>query len=473
MKNSSLRKLHLRQLIDAIDDAVLILDLDDEQVIDANERACSLYAIAPGEIGGTALKTLPEDFVHWTPILRAKLRQSRSYRFETVRRRRDGSEISLQVHTTVLDPAEMIVLSISRDVTAERRMREELESAASEWQITFDAIEESVVVVDQHGIIKRANRSASILAGATTELTNARMETLADRKPWTHAARLVAHVLAERTPMSMQKTDPATQQTWDLSATMASGGAPHVVVAMKDISDIVTLEASARRNERVAEMGHLVGAVAHEARNPLFVISASFDALQARLGSVDEVVAVHMRNLREQIDRLAALMHDLLEFGKPPEMQISVAPLDRAVDDAIAGVAPLTSSQSIALRNEFPPELGLILMDRARLSRAIQNLLENAIHHTPAGGMVCIRGGTVHHSMRTWIWCSIEDSGAGFGAVDPSRVFEPFFSKRAGGTGLGLSIVQRTIEIHGGRISAANGEFGGARMTIEMPRMQE
>jgi signal transduction histidine kinase len=112
-------------------------------------------------------------------------------------------------------------------------------------------------------------------------------------------------------------------------------------------------------------------------------------------------------------------------------------------------------------------------MDRARLSRAIQNLLENAIHHTPAGGMVRIGGGTVHHSMRTWIWCSIEDSGTGFGAVDPSHVFEPFFTKRAGGTGLGLSIVQRTIEIHGGRISAGNGELGGARMSIELPRMQE
>src|SRR5207247_17485 len=182
MTKSSLRKLHLRQLIDAIDDAVLILDLDDEQVIDANERACSLYAIARREIGGAALKTLSEDFVHWAPILRAKLRESRSYRFETVRRRRDGSEISLQVHTTVL---------------------------------------------------------------------------------------------AEGIPIARQKTDPAAQQTGDLSATMASGGAPHVVVAMKDITDIVTLEASARRNERVAEMGHLVGAVAHEVRNPLFVISAS------------------------------------------------------------------------------------------------------------------------------------------------------------------------------------------------------
>jgi signal transduction histidine kinase len=219
-------------------------------------------------------------------------------------------------------------------------------------------------------------------------------------------------------------------------------------------------------------MGHLVGAVAHEVRNPLFVISASFDALQVRLGEGDAIVATHLRNLREQIDRLAALMHDLLEYGKPPEMKISVAPLERAISEAMAGAGPLALSESVALVNEFPDDLGFVLMDRARLARAIGNLLENAIHYTPSGGTVRIRGGVIEHSMRTWIWCSIEDSGPGFG-FNASHVFEPFFSKRPNGTGLGLSIVQRTIEMHGGRIYAANGENGGAKMTIELPRMQE
>jgi PAS domain S-box-containing protein len=472
MPKALLRQLHLRQLIESIDDAVLILNLEDEEVVDANERACSLYGIARRDIGGTPLRALAHDFVHWAPVLRSKLRESRSCRFETIGKR-DGAEIALQIHTTVLDPDGMIVLCINRDVTDERRMRLELENAATEWGSTFDAIEEAVIVVDRHSVVRRANRSAMILAGAA-DLVNVKIDSLPQREPWTHAARLASHVLYDRTPLSMQKSDPATQQTWDLSATLASnGGAPHVVVAMRNISDIVALEATARRNERVAEMGHLVGAVAHEVRNPLFVISASFDALQIRMGEVDEIVATHLRNLREQIERLSALMHDLLEYGKPPEMQVSVAPLERAISEAMAGAAPLALSDSIALVNDFPRDLGFILMDRARLARAIRNLLENAIHHTPSGGTVTIRGGVIEHSMRHWIWCSIEDSGPGFGAVDPSRVFEPFFSKRPSGTGLGLSIVQRTIEMHGGRIFAANREGGGAKMTLELPRMQE
>lgn len=471
---SLLGELRLRQLIESIDDAVLLIDLDDERVVDVNEHACSLYAMSRAELAGAPLQAVSDDFARWAPIVRAKLRETRFFRFDTIRRRRDGAEISLKVQTSRLDAGErMMILSIHQDITPEVRMRQQLEVAAAEWQLTFDAIDEAVLLVDDGGIIQRANRSARALAGSAHELIGARLADLPQREPWIRAARLAAHVLAERTPMSMQTTDCATQQTWDLSAAIVSSGTARAVVAMKDISDIVTLEASARRNERIAEMGHLVGAVAHEVRNPLFVISASFDALQARLGNTDPIIGAHVKNLREQIDRLSALMHDLLEYGKPPDMHITIAPLDVAISDALARVAPLAMADSNVIINEFPRHLGPVLMDRGRMARAIQNLLENAIHHSPSSGTVGIRGGTIEHSSRTWIWCSIEDSGPGFGAVDPARVFEPFFSKRLGGTGLGLSIVQRTIEMHGGRIVASNSEMGGARMTFELPLAEE
>ena len=177
-------------------------------------------------------------------------------------------------------------------------------------------------------------------------------------------------------------------------------------------------------------------------------------------------------NLDEQIGRLSALMHDLLEYGKPPELHITVAPLEAATLDAIIHTAQRAQNEGIAVDNQFPAGLGSVLMDHARLSRALGNLLENAIHHSPSGSRVVIRGGKSVRAAHTWIWCSIEDAGPGFGGSDPSKIFEPFFSKRPGGTGLGLSIVQRTIEAHGGRITAGNAEGGGARMTIELPRLE-
>ena len=468
-----LRQIDLHDAIESMDCPVLIVDLDRERVLDVNEQACGLYGISRPELVGSPLRDISSDFIHSAAVLRAKLRTSRFYSFATRRKRRDGRELHLKVHAGLLDTDDgAVVLCVNYDITDQVHLSQQLEAAATDWQMTLDAIDEGVVVVDEQLVIQRANRAAHGLATAAY-LVGTRLDSLPPCEPWTHTTRLAAQVLDDRTPMSMQITDPATQKTWDLSATLVPGGMPHAVVAMKDISNIVTLEASVRRNERVAEMGHLVGAVAHEVRNPLFVISATSDALQARLGAGDSVVAAHLNNLREQVDRLSALMHDLLEYGKPPQLSISVSPLDTAIAEAVTNVAPLAAADAVRILNEFPAGLGSILMDRARLARAVQNLLENAIHHTPVGGVVGIRGGIVNHSMRCWIWCAVEDSGPGFGAVEPSRVFEPFFSKRPGGTGLGLSIVQRTIELHGGRIIAANGEAGGARMTIELPRVEQ
>lgn len=468
-----MRPDQLRQVIEGILDAVLVLDLDDERVIDVNERACALYGIPREDFAGARLKTVSEVLARWVPRIRENLLAEGFHSFATTRKGRDGEEIALQIHTAIVDTSDhLIVLSVNRDISDDLRMRQQLELAAADWQLTFDAIEECLVVVDEAGVVKRANRSARALAYSVTDalLIGARIDSLSEREPWKRGARLAAYVTAERTPASTQTTDPATQKTWDLSATLIPGGAPHVVLAMKEITDIVGLEASLRRNEQVAEMGHLVGAVAHEVRNPLFAISATFDALEARLDPPDPVIAAHLRNLHEQIDRLSALMHDLLEYGKPPELNITVAPLEAVIDDALSRLSNQVAGDSVSIVNEFPPGLGKILMDHARLSRAVQNLLQNAVHHTAGRGDVRIRGGVAEHSMRTWIWCSIEDAGPGFTGIDSSRVFEPFFSKRLGGTGLGLSIVQRTVEIHGGRIFAENGEGGGGRMTIELPR---
>jgi signal transduction histidine kinase len=101
--------------------------------------------------------------------------------------------------------------------------------------------------------------------------------------------------------------------------------------------------------------------------------------------------------------------------------------------------------------------------------QALHNLLHNAIHYTPAGGAITIRGGEIESAGRRWIFCAIEDDGPGFAHQDLAAVFEPFFSRRSGGTGLGLSIVQRIVELHGGRVTASNREEGGARLTVELP----
>ncbi len=116
------------------------------------------------------------------------------------------------------------------------------------------------------------------------------------------------------------------------------------------------------------------------------------------------------------------------------------------------------------------------MMDRAGLVRALESLVENAVHHSPPGREVVVRTGPDGHDGAGGaggVEIRIEDSGDGFRADDLPRVFEPFFTRRSGGTGLGLAIAERIVVDHGGSINAGNrdGDGSGGIMTVRLPRL--
>lgn len=228
------------------------------------------------------------------------------------------------------------------------------------------------------------------------------------------------------------------------------------------------LQASLRRSETMAAMGSLVAGVAHEVRNPLFGISSSLDAFEARFGGREEYQR-YIHILRGELNRLTELTRELLEYGRPPSLELSPGRVDEVIEAAVQACAPLAQRLNVRVVDHvlggFPP----VLMDQRRLLQVFQNLLENAIHHSPMGGLVSVEVVEVHENGKAWIDCVIKDAGPGFQAEDLPRIFEPFFTRRRGGTGLGLSIVQRIVEEHHGTIAAGNRPEGGAAVTVRLP----
>jgi signal transduction histidine kinase len=211
-----------------------------------------------------------------------------------------------------------------------------------------------------------------------------------------------------------------------------------------------------------------VSGVAHEVRNPLFGISSALDAMEARLGEQADVTR-YTAAMRSQVDRMAGLMHDLLEFGRPASMGMVPGSMGRAIREAAEACAPLAARQGVrcSVRLDDP---GPVMMDAARLVQLFTNLIENAIQHSPAGGVVDVDGRDVRDPDGTpWFECNVADAGPGIRAEDLPHLFEPFFTRRRGGTGLGLSIVQRIAEEHGGSVAAGNRPGGGAAVIVRLP----
>ena len=209
--------------------------------------------------------------------------------------------------------------------------------------------------------------------------------------------------------------------------------------------------------------------MAHEVRNPLFSISAAFDALEVELGDREDY-AEWAKLLRLQVVRLSQLMQDLLDYGKPTVLNPTAVDPREAVRRAVHSCASLARERGVALAEEVFPEIPRLEMDARRMEQVFENLIANAIQHSPRGGRVRVaaRPGPAPDAH---VEFTVEDEGTGLAEIDIPHLFEPFFSRRKGGTGLGLSIVQRIVEAHRGRVVAANRTAGGAVFAVSLPRL--
>jgi signal transduction histidine kinase/DNA-binding response OmpR family regulator len=358
-----------------------------------------------------------------------------------------------------------------RAEAAEAALRRAVEEAAADWELTFDAMEMPVLLLDRDGCVRRLNRAGREVASRPAEnLTGRPLADIAKDEPWHTASALAIDVRRLRALQHKQIRHVTSGKTWEVIASPAPhfAGPDGVIVVAHDITSMVQLQKQLRRSETMSALGMLVAGVAHEVRNPLFSISANLDAFEAVLGPRPEH-ADAFANLRVGVDQLARLMQDLLDFGRPGSAQPKRGMLQDVIAESAAACAALATSRGVRLENRAPAGPPAEIEDRDRLVQVVQNLLQNAIQHTPAGGLVVVEATERPHEAAPRAVVTVSDRGPGFAPDDLPHVFEPFFTRRRGGTGLGLAIVQKIVEELGGTVSATNGAEGGARMVVEVP----
>jgi len=233
----------------------------------------------------------------------------------------------------------------------------------------------------------------------------------------------------------------------------------------------------ARRQERAVESSRreLVAWVSHDLRTPLAGIRALVEALEDGVVADPETVARYHRTLREEADRLALLVDDLFELSSLQvgalQLQLERASLVDVVSDALAASAPVARAKGVHLEGRMAAPTLELRLSTPEVARALRNLLENAIRHTPTDGAVCVDVG-VEGDLAV---VSVADACGGIPEGELLRVFEPAFrgeSARSPGTGgrggLGLAIVRGIVEAHHGDVHVRN-EGEGCRFTVRLP----
>ncbi len=230
------------------------------------------------------------------------------------------------------------------------------------------------------------------------------------------------------------------------------------------------LESQLRRAERAGAMGRLASAVAHEIRNPLNYVSLSVDHLQAAFRPSDpargEEFEQSMRQIREELRRVNALVTEFLSFGRPPRLRIQPCRADEILQEVVRLAAGRAEQQKVGLEIRIDPGLPSLLADPDGLRTCFLNLVTNGIQAMPRGGRLELRA---EKAAPGQIQIRVRDSGDGIAERDLERIFEPYFSTKEAGVGLGLAITQRIVQDHGGRIEASNPPGGGAEFRVLLP----
>jgi two-component system phosphate regulon sensor histidine kinase PhoR len=252
------------------------------------------------------------------------------------------------------------------------------------------------------------------------------------------------------------------------SAPVIAEGATGAVVVLHDITDL-------RRADRVRR--DFVANVSHELRTPLTAVRGYVEALLD--GAADpaetkrflEIISRHTLRMERLVRDLLRLAR--LDAGQEPREHVA-----SSTDSLFAGVEGelITSLEGRGQKvvRAIAPGAATVYGDPAKLHDALRNLLENASNYSPEGSTI-VMGATTNGNR---LQLTVADQGPGIPEADLPRIFERFYrvdkarsrnERDPGGTGLGLAIVKHLIELHGGRVIAANRPERGAIFTIELP----
>ena len=243
------------------------------------------------------------------------------------------------------------------------------------------------------------------------------------------------------------------------------GGEAGYVVVFDDISHLL-------RAERQAAWGEVARRLAHEIKNPLTPIQLSAERLQHKLSDKLDESGAHLlrratQTIVSQVAAMKNMVNDFANYARGPALKLSHLDVHKLIKEVLG----LYEANAIPIVLKLDATRSEVSGDATRLRQVLHNLLQNAqdaLHDTPQPQI------TLHTETHSGeILLSVEDNGTGFSESVLSRAFEPYVTTKTKGTGLGLAIVKNIVEEHGGRIAIESSVSGGARITIQLPLVEE
>ncbi|HVT10911.1 MAG TPA: ATP-binding protein [Fimbriimonadaceae bacterium] len=322
------------------------------------------------------------------------------------------------------------------------------ESAArSKLEAIVQSLGVVVLVFDSKKRITEANRMAQELVG----IPGPNWQEAFDRvsPALTHA---LAKALAKSAGSHQSAYDRDQDRTWSIVSTRLPGGGATVVVEETTEQERGHREMS--RLARLAEIGQMTAAIAHEIRNPLTGIRSAAQMIASAPEHGGEFAGI----IEDEVVKLNAICEEFLEFSRPLQLRRKEFDLSELAIRLAQRHRTEFDAKGVRLKLEITGEKPTIYADVLRVEQVMRNLVLNALQACRPGDEV-----------RMTLWStgfSVEDTGKGMQEADLQKLFTPFFTTKPTGTGLGLCNVRKIVDAHGGRIAVWSEPGKGSRFEV-------
>ncbi len=329
-----------------------------------------------------------------------------------------------------------------------------------------------LIALDIAGIVTVFNKAAAALLGLRTEEIIGQPATVA----LTCASELIAPLTtALKTRQRLDERNVVIQH-WDGSSITiavtttpmytAEGEFTGVLGLIEDLTALKTLEAESRRLDRLADLGEMSAIVAHELRNPIAGIAVGVNYLTKKIAQDTTDYQAGQMILKE-VDRVQRIIEDILLVARPLDLQKESHSLPEIINAVEQEYQAALREKQVMLKITLAEHLPEIVVDRGRIEQVFSNLIENAIHAMPEGGVINISARNL--PAKGMVAVRLNDTGHGILTSNQQTIFEPFTTTKNRGAGLGLALSRRILEAHNGSIHIAASDQTGTTFEIRLP----
>ena len=342
----------------------------------------------------------------------------------------------------------------------------------------LQSIPTGVLTVNPSGVITAANptaetvlkRSATDLLGNSYESVFAEGETI--REVLEGALRHHQHVSQKDLPYENQDRTPHTIRVSTAELTGDDAEPAGIILQAQDVTDWLALEQRVRVADKLAALHTLSAGVAHELRNPLSAMDLNLHLLEEELrerASLPEQAARYLHVLNAECHRLSVILDNFMKFSHPGPVGLHEVNISDLIEHIMALMQFEAEERKIRLEQAVGKSLPAVLGDETAISQVLVNVVVNAFHAMPNGGLCRVAAETRHANGTSWVVLSVKDTGIGIKTAELARVFEPFYTTKSSGTGLGLAIAYRIMEDHGGTIQVSSTPGIGTTTVLTFP----